>query len=223
MISEELSSLAIPLNNLEALPVNPRHGSIPAIKASFEAFGQLKPIVYRLLPVEGSDKRKRVVIAGNHMVHVARELGWTHIAGVNAKNLSEEEALAFAVADNRTSELGTTDQRLLAEYMQHADLTNEQWQGAYFDDEELRQYLEATTTSQFDGFLDDMITETTESFKPSDEKPLDIGMSDDMAEFIVMMTVAKRRETMQALTAMIADSDFDSVGDLLHHLVMSNG
>lgn len=104
MINPDLLGLAHPVSSLSTLPGNPRRGDIEAVAASLKRFGQRKPIVARV-----SD---RVVIAGNHTLQAAISLGWESIA-VSFVNENEEESLAFALADNRTAELGDYDDGLL--------------------------------------------------------------------------------------------------------------
>lgn len=106
-IHESLAELALPLNQLIPLPGNPRVGNVDAIKASYSEFGQLKPVV-----VHANDNGTYTVVAGNHQVQAARSLGWTHIAAVQMTE-DEQHAVAFALVDNRVTDLGKTDQELL--------------------------------------------------------------------------------------------------------------
>lgn len=95
-----------PLDNLEHLEGNPRKGDVDVIVKSYEKFKQVRPIV----AVEDEDKL--TVIAGNHQLMAAKALGWTHMA-VIVVPFDEKEAVAFALTDNRTSELGSIDDDLL--------------------------------------------------------------------------------------------------------------
>jgi len=106
-IDNSIVELATSVDLLKPLDKNPRKGDIAAIKASYAQFGQLKPIV----AVEDEDG-KFTVIAGNHQLRAAKELGWEQIA-VAVVSLSEKEALAFALTDNKISELGSNDGELL--------------------------------------------------------------------------------------------------------------
>lgn len=107
MIHDNLSSLRLPIERLMPLEGNPRRGNIEAIAASYRQFGQVKPIVVR---DNGDDTY--TVIAGNHQLEAAKSLGWTEMAAV-VLDVSETEAVAFAIADNRTVELGYTDDSAL--------------------------------------------------------------------------------------------------------------
>lgn len=99
-IARDLSKLARPIDEFEPWPDNPRRGDLSAIRASLERFGQLRPIV-----VQRSSSR---IAAGNHLWRAAKDLGATKIAAA-VVDLTDTEAKAFLVADNRASELGHTD------------------------------------------------------------------------------------------------------------------
>jgi hypothetical protein len=106
MIQNDLRGLACPIDDLNLLPGNPRRGNVEAVARSLDAFGQRKPVVAR--------RSDRVVIAGNHTLQAARSLGWSDIAVVWVDD-DETTSKAFALADNRTAELGDYDEALLAE------------------------------------------------------------------------------------------------------------
>jgi hypothetical protein len=106
-IAPELNALAIPLERLDSLPGNPRKGDVDAVARSYSTFGQRKPIVARRNGDRG------IVIAGNHQLAAARQLGWSEIAVVWTDD-DDETAAAFALADNRTAELGGYDDEALA-------------------------------------------------------------------------------------------------------------
>lgn len=104
-IASDLVGLAVELATLNPLPGNPRRGDVAAVKRSYLQFGQRKPIVAR--------RQDRTVIAGNHQLAAANSLGWTHIAVVWTDD-DDATAKAFALADNRTADLGSYDDDLLA-------------------------------------------------------------------------------------------------------------
>ncbi len=106
-IHQSLVELAIPIEELKLLEGNPRRGNIEAVAASYDEFEQVKPII-----IHRSENGDAVVIAGNHQLQAARKLGWTHIAAVELHG-DRNKAIAFALADNRTTELGFTDPSLL--------------------------------------------------------------------------------------------------------------
>lgn len=79
--------------------------NLEAIKGSLLQFGQRKPIV-----VQGN-----VVIAGNGTLEAAKRLGWDEIDIVQVpEDWTKDQAKAFALADNRTAELASWDEQILA-------------------------------------------------------------------------------------------------------------
>ena len=105
-----MRTVKLKLDKLTLDPVNARthdKRNIEAIKTSLEKFGQQKPIV-----VDADN----VVRAGNGTLIAARELGWETISVVRT-TLAEAEALAYAIADNRTAELAAWDAEALVAAM----------------------------------------------------------------------------------------------------------
>jgi len=113
---------------LQLDPRNARlHGprNLEAMQASLERFGQQRPIV---VSADG------VVLAGNATLQAARALGWTHIDAVRT-SLADAEAVAYAVADNRTAELAEWDAAVLGKLAQEVDLA------PYFTEGELQAVI----------------------------------------------------------------------------------
>lgn len=110
-VDESLHNLLVDIDTLIELPGNPRKGNVDAIIASYREFGQLKPIV-----IKPNGDGTSTVIAGNHQVKACRLMGWTHIAAVPFE-ADESRAVAFALTDNKISELGHTDQTLAADLL----------------------------------------------------------------------------------------------------------
>jgi hypothetical protein len=92
-------------------PANARkHGvkNVAAIEFSLKKFGQQKPIV-----VDANG----VVLAGNGTLEAAQNLEWETIQIVRT-SLTGSEAIAYAIADNRTSELAEWEGSVLAAQLQ---------------------------------------------------------------------------------------------------------
>jgi len=101
----------VPIKDLAFDPANARkHPSknLTAIKGSLKKFGQQKPIVI---------DKNGVVVAGNGTLAAAKELGWDSISAVRTE-LTGPDAIAFALADNRTAELAEWDVEPLAKTLQ---------------------------------------------------------------------------------------------------------
>ena len=105
----------MPMSALGFDPSNARlHGpeNIAAIAASLKAFGQRRPLVIR----------GNVVIAGNGTLEAARSLGWVEILVTDVpEDWSNDQARAYALADNRTAELAEWDRAGLADQLFELD------------------------------------------------------------------------------------------------------
>jgi hypothetical protein len=125
----------VKVTDLSNDPANARkHGekNIATIVASLRRFGQQKPIV-----VDSSG----VVRAGNGTLEAARQLGWDTIQIVRTE-LTSSDAIAYAIADNRTSELAEWDDDILAAQLQGLLTEDEELlDAAGFDEDELAALL----------------------------------------------------------------------------------
>ena len=126
-IHKQLDSLKTEINKLTHLEQNPRLGDVDAVVKSYDTFGQRKPIVAT---------NDGTVIAGNHQLAAARELGWTHIAVVFTDD-DELKSKAFALADNKTSDLGEYDNDLLSEMLSSVSSDPELLAATSFKEEDL--------------------------------------------------------------------------------------
>lgn len=102
--NDALRPFLTPLDALKPDRGNPRRGDVDAIAASLGRFGQQRPV---LAAANGT------VVAGNHTVAAARQLGWDQIAVVRT-GLKGREQKAYGLADNRTGDLGVYDDGTLA-------------------------------------------------------------------------------------------------------------
>ena len=126
LASRTLAKLLVDIDSLLPLEGNPRVGNVEAIAESLSRFGQVKPIHAR-----SSDRQ---IIAGNHTWQAARSLGWSQIAAT-FDDLDDESAQAFALADNRTGDLGVYDQAALASMLAEIeDLTGTGYDTATLQD-----------------------------------------------------------------------------------------
>ena len=113
-IAEPLRPLAVAIDAVSPDPKNARRhdeANLKAVRSSLKRYGQLQPLVV--------NEQTGLILAGNARHQVAQDLGWTHVAVVYVKH-DAREATGYALADNRTAELATWDETLLAELL--ADL-----------------------------------------------------------------------------------------------------
>lgn len=117
-IDPTLRGLIVPIASLRSQTKNARKHSqrnLDAIAASLTAFGQRKPLVGRR-HADGTIE----IVAGNGTLAAAKQLGWTEIA-VSVQQLTDAEARAYAIADNRSAELAEWDVVQLAEDVQRIE------------------------------------------------------------------------------------------------------
>lgn len=110
-IHPSLVPMSVPIGTLVPLPDNPRTGNVEAIMRSYQRFGQLKPIVVR-----PNGDGSSTVMSGNHQLEAARRLGWDRLA-VTEMAGTDDEAIAFALVENRFGELGSIDKERLHDHI----------------------------------------------------------------------------------------------------------
>jgi DNA modification methylase len=105
-----------PVADLRTYHRNPRKGNTAVIAQSLQVNGQ-----YRTLAVNRGTHtgRPNEVLAGNHTLMAARDLGWDSIA-VTYVDVDDDQAARIVAVDNRASDIADMDDRLLLELL--ADL-----------------------------------------------------------------------------------------------------
>lgn len=107
-IPPTLDALRVPITGLVPYGDNPRRGNTDVIVDSLKRHGQYRPIVVRAKTFE--------VLAGNHTLAAARELGWTEIAATFI-DCTDDEAARIVLVDNRAADLGHYDDQVLADLL----------------------------------------------------------------------------------------------------------
>ena len=146
-ITEQLQNLAIPVDTLLKDPRNAREHpdkNMEAIQASLKKFGQRKPIV-----VQKTSKGELIVRAGNGTLAATKKLRRDWIAAVVIEE-DDHQAMAFAIADNRSAELAAWDEyelsSILSELVDNGFDTN----CIGFSDKELTKILDDISGSVSD-------------------------------------------------------------------------
>lgn len=102
-----LQSERIPIDDLRPMPGAPRHhpkSQIRSLSKSFEAFGQVLPI---LIDAEGR------IISGHAQWEAAKRLGLDEVMVIRVEHLDEPQMKALMVALNRLSDLSKWDDQAL--------------------------------------------------------------------------------------------------------------
>jgi len=99
---------AVETGALIAHPKNPRQGDVGAIAESIKENGWYGTIVVQ----QGTN----FILAGNHRWQAAKQLGMERVP-VTYVDVDDETALRILLADNRTSDLASHDDNVLAELL----------------------------------------------------------------------------------------------------------
>jgi len=137
-IHPELRGLAVEVSKLTPDPKNARkhdRRNLDAIKASLVKFGMRQPIVVQRAGDE------LIVRAGNGRLQVAKELGWSHLPAV-VFDENDTDAVAYAIADNRTAELAEWDWESFGDLLKEHDSMQNDLVSLGWQDQELAQLLE---------------------------------------------------------------------------------
>lgn len=98
-----------PVDSLQVHPQNPRTANLAIIKQSIKVNGFYGTII--------AQKSTRLVLAGNHRLIAARELGAKTLPVVWV-DVDDKEARRILLADNRTSDLAAYDDKILTELLE---------------------------------------------------------------------------------------------------------
>ena len=145
----------VDISTLTLDPANARRHderNLEAIRASLLRWGQQKPLVV---------DEQGVVVAGNGTLEAARALGWTEITVVRT-DLAGAERIAFAIADNRTSELAAWDDDVLARALE-----------ALKGDESVDELATGFSADEIDAIVHDMMGSGEDLDDPEAPEPPD--------------------------------------------------
>lgn len=170
-------------------PDNPRRGRVDAIAESLSTTGQYRPIVV--------SRATGHVLAGNHTLRAAIQLGWEKIAVTYLDGLSPDQERRILLADNRTADMGSYDDDALLQVL--ADLAETDslaGTGYTLDDFEDLQALVGAT--------EEVAAPRTDAHWNEDEKELEeraerLGAyqplkGQNLAEVVLIMTTEKREQ-----------------------------
>lgn len=142
---------------------NPRVGNIDVIKGSLRAHSQYKPILVNKGTYTG---RENEVLAGNHTLKAIRDLAeqypdderWQQV-DVWEIDVDNDRAARIVVADNRTSELGGTDEDQLAELLDQLNESEGGLEGTGYEDDDLNYLLAQVRQDEAQSVIDDIFPE----------------------------------------------------------------
>lgn len=122
----------VPVGDLKQHPDNPRQGDIGAIVESIRTNGWYGTVI--------AQKSTGHVLAGNHRLEAARQLGIETVPVVWL-DVDDDRARRILLVDNRTNDLAAYDDRALAELLTEMAGDPEQLLGTGYDGDALDQLL----------------------------------------------------------------------------------
>lgn len=192
---------------------NPRRGSVEKIKESLQHFGQIRPIVVR--------HQDRHIIAGNHTYRAAKELGWETIEVVQVQ-LSDDDAKAYLLADNKTADAAGYDDAALVTILEDLSQRNHlEYTGFSYDDlEDLTAAIEGIKETQpepFTGGYAEPPEETAERWADRNEgqrrEVVFLLMEEDFNKFRALVEDLKKGWALSSM----ADTIFNAVRVMHEH------
>jgi len=200
---------------LKPHPENPRRGDVDGIMESLGRFGQVRPIV-----VQGGTG---IVVAGNHTLEAARRLGWENIWAVMVQ-LSDEDALAYLLADNRLADKASYDDAVLLEALRKLNASGDLTGIGYSQDDmdDLVSAIEGVEESPDEGFTGDFAEpegETAARWEGRNEgarrEVVFLLLEEDFVNFRSMCEDLKKEWQLESL----ADTIFQAVRTIHEHEV----
>jgi DNA modification methylase len=129
-IPDTLSDLAVPVKDLKHYAENARIGNVDQIAESLRVNGQYRPIVV--------NRRTNEVLAGNHTLKAAVQLGWSRIA-VTWVDVDEKQARRINLVDNKANDQAGYDDQALAVLLKNLE---GDFEGTGFVQDELDSLLD---------------------------------------------------------------------------------
>jgi hypothetical protein len=100
------------ISQLKEYPNNARRGNVSVLVESLKVNGQYRPIIVQ--------QSTNYVLAGNHLLRAAKQLGWEYIDAVFI-DCDDEKALKIVLADNKTADMGDYNEDLLKTLLSELD------------------------------------------------------------------------------------------------------
>lgn len=131
----------IPISEVRPYENNPRLNdrAVPMLMESIRTFGFNVPIII---------DKDNVVIAGHTRLKAAERLGMKTVPCVRAEDLSEEQARAFRLADNKAAELARWDFEKLYGELESLKVTAPELDMSAFGFDEIRFEQKQTTKEE---------------------------------------------------------------------------
>lgn len=109
-----IDTVDMPIDQLHPYHLNPRRGNVELIAQSLRENGQYRALVVNVGTHTG---RPYEVLAGNHTLIAAAELGWETVT-VGLVDVDDQQAAKIVAVDNRSNDVATYDDAELVELLE---------------------------------------------------------------------------------------------------------
>jgi hypothetical protein len=147
MIKTEKAIVEVAIDKIKLWKDNPRHNetAVPKLAAIIKARGQVTPIVVW--------RKTGVCYKGNTTLKAMRSLGNKTISVLYVDFPSETAAIAYGIADNKSSEWAEWDETILSKFLQMEDVV-----ATGFTAAETESFFDIGGTVQLTTAIDDLLT-----------------------------------------------------------------
>lgn len=189
MTTHEDKMMEVEVDRLTPHPKNPRRGDVPAIAQSLERHGQVKPIIVQ--------RSTGYVVAGNHTLLAAKSLGWRKVR-ILVKDMSDDDALSYLLADNRTTDKSGYDDADLYDALRSLGSI----EGSGYTQDDIDLLADVLTPTIDDDFGDPVyIGETADEGEPGEVKaPAEV--KEPMRDIVMLMTLSDAQQFGQEVAAL---------------------
>ncbi|MBX9652075.1 ParB N-terminal domain-containing protein [bacterium] len=155
----------VPIDSVRPHPQNPRSGDTSIIRDSIEINGWYGAIIVQ--------ESTGYILAGNHRYKAALQNGATMIPSIRVA-VTDDEATRIMLADNRTSDVATYDDKLLSSILEELSIAPLGLRGTGFDESALEELLEELSDGRAEEVATDQLNELEDRFEivvscPSEE------------------------------------------------------
>lgn len=178
-------TMDVELERLKPHPANPRRGDVRAIQASLTRFGQVKPIVVQ--------RSTGYIVAGNHTYQAARALGWPTIRCL-VRDMTDDEARGYLLADNRTADHATYDEGGLYQLLQDT-LQDGSLEGTGYDLDDVETLADALGAGTVSGTTGDVIKTAPDFVPKTDDSDAPApARKEAMRDIVLLMPASAAQE-----------------------------
>jgi ParB-like chromosome segregation protein Spo0J len=190
------------INLLKHHPRNANQGNVEAIKRSLAVNGWYGSVIV--------NKRTNHILAGNHRVMAARELGW-EVVPVQYVNVDEKQELRILMADNRTTRLGQDDETKIADILSELALTEDGLDGTGY------------SSADLDALIGDLANDET-SLGASVNEKREAYLNNDVRQIVLYYAVAQYERIVAAFEQKMSELGMEDFAEVVaHYLGVEDG